>query len=38
MIETKRLLIRHFCAKDTDECYQSWGKDANSWVSGKSDM
>lgn len=29
MIETKRLLIRHFCEKDTDECYQSWGKDAS---------
>lgn len=26
MIETKRLLIRHFCEKDADECYQSWGK------------
>ena len=27
MIETKRLLIRHFNEKDTEECYQSWGKD-----------
>lgn len=27
MIETKRLLIRHFYENDTEKCWQSWGKD-----------